>query len=503
VVPKETRLNSRNLLILAFGVTSVVSYVAYDYFAEVKQDEKKQEASRIVPFSKEDFEEIKFLDPLKVGFKLFKKDGAWHVDRPIAEKAYEPFIDSFLTEIANEKTAGVAKEGAEIDWKVFGLDPVKGYIEITAKGQSPLQIAVSDKKNFEGMSFIRINSEPKVFLAGSTWAQYIERDAKSFRDNRLMRTDISEVLSIKQIKPSAGWEIKLEASKWVSVQKPEWDLDQKKVRNILSKLNSIEAVDFVVNQKPTAEDFKNLKAGAKEVSLEVSLKSEDKTAKLWKADFYRGDSEFSFVHVSDPQLVLKISSADMDEFVVPEISDYRDRRKPFEFDATKAQKILVKDSLRETVIIKDEKGKWKTETVLAGFDFNEDVASKLISSLRDLEAVDLQATGYTDKLKSPDLDLSVHDKDGKILLKLVLAKVKRTRLLTMMTEQTKQKDGVENTKVKKLQKAPKEVVEYIGTSSLFKEPVAISENLYNGLQVQNLWKPQQPQEGKKTDDQKN
>jgi hypothetical protein len=217
-------------------------------------------------------------------------------------------VDSFLSQLENEKTAGVAKEGSGIDWKVFGLDPVKGYLEISASGQKQTQVAVSTKKNFEGMSFIRINSEDKVHLAGANWSQDLDRDSKSFRDKRLMRFDISEITTVKQIKKAPVWEIKLDKTQWVSGQKPDWDLDQKKIRNLLSKLNSIEAEDFVINQKPTPEDFKNYKVGKFEVKIEVQLKGTKDQPKKWTADFYRGDSDFSFVHVSDPEMILKISN---------------------------------------------------------------------------------------------------------------------------------------------------------------------------------------------------
>lgn len=464
-------MKQRGLVYFALFVFFVVGFVVWDYLSDQRKSDFQSEQSKLIKTSLQTVSSFSFLDAQKAGFKLQQEAGKWLLDNP-SEEVFTPNLEAFWGELELEKVTAVVQENDAIDWKIYGLDVPKGYLRIQYQNGQEDVFAVSTKKNFEGQVYLRRNSENKVLLVGPNWNRFVEKTAKNFRDLRLMRFEVQEVLSLQRSVQNQKLVLKVEEGRW-KAQGLDWDLDQSKVRGIVEKLNSVEALDFVSDESPSPDKFGAL--GLKK--LEAQLKVELKDQTMWEADFFDGGPEFWLVHVKRPGLVMKIDRNESVALINPTVTDLRDKKKPFEFNALNAQSVEVKTPSIEFVLAKSEKSGWVSNNQMAERTFDPEIAGKLVSAIRDLEAKSFEGSKWAHKLKNPDWELTVKNQEGSVLLQLKISALGKETSINS-NQDVNQKDSVKSS-------------DYVVQSSASKDVVVISESLFKTLKVDEIWRVKQ------------
>jgi hypothetical protein len=317
----------------------VAGYAGYDYWSSQRQDQKTAAQKILLDAPVEQVRKI----TLQLGgpeIQLEKTEKGWKMTQPVADEANGTLIDQFLDGISTEKSQDTVAEGEKVDFAAFGLDQPKGVIELTLNSGKSIRYAIGRMKNYQGDAYLRKDNENKVLIVSSTWFSKVDKTALDFRDKRLMRRSNAKTDRISIETETEKFQLIKKDGNWMTEAHPDWKLDQNKIREFLSQLNSTEALEFIVEGDATAAEMK--KWGLSSPALRVKVEATtEKESKPWVAEFATFD-KVSRVHVSDPNRVLKISPPDFNKFVLLNLDSFRDRTEPFMFDHGKVRKIELK-----------------------------------------------------------------------------------------------------------------------------------------------------------------
>ena len=193
-------------------------------------------------------------------------------------------------------------------------------------------------KNFEGNAYLKKNGESDVMVSSSVWFSRLEPNASAYRDLRLFRSPVNAV--DKLVFQMGKTEVSLinSEAQWIFPKQPLLKVDQNRVREIISMLNTTEAIEIVQEGKISQEDLK--KWNLQNPQGKLTIYREQKNP--WSIAFGRTD-KIHRVFTSEPSWVLKVSPTDWDKFVnETSVNYFRDRGEPFSFDRSKVSKISVK-----------------------------------------------------------------------------------------------------------------------------------------------------------------
>ncbi len=322
----------------------------------------------------------------------------WFLKTPLVERARGQAVDDFVEGIVTEKSIETVVEAKEIskrkeisknnpedkpqltepDWTAFGLDKPLGQVTLKNNLGEVSVFTVGSIKNFQGDAFLRKGDEKKVYLVSSTWLKKIESKAIDFRDKHLIQVPnadfpLSAILSVK-FKNSRGVEYNYELNKkqfkatvdkvktadtktenevakkteqqtdaeldlWQVAGHNTWKIDQNKVRDTISFIGSLEAIEFITESKPTSAEMKTWGFDHPELELTVTMKDSLKGQKDWHGVFAAGKDQVHRVWLEATGKVVKISPADVQKLIAFNADAYRDRHEPFELDSSKVKTV--------------------------------------------------------------------------------------------------------------------------------------------------------------------
>ncbi|PIS10844.1 MAG: hypothetical protein COT73_07195, partial [Bdellovibrio sp. CG10_big_fil_rev_8_21_14_0_10_47_8] len=263
-------MKKNKLLLFAMSVALVVAYAVYDYQSEKSQDIKKQEQSLLMGFK---VDQIKKLEISAEGQDLVaeKSQVGWDVIQPVKDEGNSSAVETFLDGIATEKSKDLVKEGADIQWADFGLEPAKGKITLTNNAGETEIFSVGSIKNFQGDAFLRKNQDNRVFVVSPTWFSKLEKRPIDFRDRRLMRKSNARVQHLSFNIAGKKFELASKNDQWINPAHLDWKLDQNRVRETLTMLNATEVIEFITENKPKDSELKSWGLNQAPFELHVGL----------------------------------------------------------------------------------------------------------------------------------------------------------------------------------------------------------------------------------------
>ncbi len=292
------KLKGRSLLVLALLLFG--GFAIFEYFQEKKTAKEVLEQARLVMVDYDQVESIILEKSLKK-INLKRSIDGWSLLEPLNDFADNAAVEDFLKGVATERIIEVAKEGANIDWSLFGLDHPEGKITFLTSGGQKQSFQISNRKNFEQNTFVRRDSENRVLVVSSNWQQRLEKIPLEFRDRRFLRHRIATIDTFK-LKNSTGiLELKMKEGQWQDASNLGVMLDQNKVREMLQSISDAKAEDFVEGAKPRLKAL---------FSLELNL-----GGKLWKADIGQAQDLKIYAEVSEPIYLLKMEPGALDKFI--------------------------------------------------------------------------------------------------------------------------------------------------------------------------------------------
>jgi hypothetical protein len=421
-------MKTKKLVGFAGIVALVVGYAVYDYRSSLTVEKDKATQNRL--FNEPADQISQFQIRSESGDIELKKDqDGWKMLQPVVDLADNHVADEFVEGIATESASETAVEGGEIQLSNFGLDRPKGTVSVTDNLGKKTEFKVGSLKNFQGDAFIQKNQDPKVLIASSTWFAKVEKKPVDFRDKRLMRFSNAKAEKISILKGKENFQLLKKEEGWVLSTHPDWKLDQNRVREILSMLNTTEILEFIAERDIQAQELKKWGLDHPRLQLKVDLRDHGS----WMADFAAGYDKVHRAHVTPPNFVFKISPTDSDKFFQLSEDYFRDRSEPFNFDKSQVREVSVKFGKNS-----------------ASFKADDDKIRKLISQVAALKIAHFQVDP-----KNPLTDeISLKGEKGD--------------LLTL-----------------KWSKAKGEIV---ASSSLFPERFSLSEEDINNLKLDELFK---------------
>lgn len=361
-------MRDKKFRLFAIAVIAVVGFAIYDYKSTQKQEKQKQEQSFLLEQKPEQVEKIKIQSKTE-SIELERTKDGWQLVAPVKELADQKAAQDFLDGIAGEKSTEVAIEDQEINLSDFGLDSPLGTITLTSNSGESTAFTVGTRKNFEGDAFVRKNQESKIRVASSTWFPKFEKRAFDFRDKRLMKFPPAAIESVQIQRNGEKFQLVKKENDWIIQGKPDWKLDQNKVRELLTKLSQTEALEYIAEGDAKPAELQKWGLQSPRLKMTVQLKDQ----KTWQASFAAGSDKVHRAHTSVPNQVMKISPTDSDQFFSMTADSFRDRAEPFRFDKSRVKEIELHLSGNSRVL--------KAE---------EDKAQQILKALRDLKVTDFK-----------------------------------------------------------------------------------------------------------------
>lgn len=407
---------NKGLITLVVATALSVSYLGYDIWAEKKDNQKKETEARLLDGKIEDINKfrLKILSTnLEIEVSRSEGTDGWRLQRPIQDSANEVSVREFLDGILKEKSLS---QLLAVDEKSLGFDQPLGEV-IIFRNNEGLKFIIGSQKNFEGNTYIKRvknsangSEEVRYFLADASWMAKMQKSVLDFRDRRLARQPMAAVDWLQVQRGGSFTELVRKDNQWILSQKPEWSVDQNKVRETLGMLNTNQVLDFV-NELPK---------DAKEIGV-LSLKSPE-----WKGKFFqtldKNGVRKSYLQASG--FTMMINNSDADRALVISMADWRDRKVPFKFNRSDVDKIKLSSQLGRFEFKRksDDGSEWilvtSSDPSITTDRIDSGVIRGLLSELMVLSVDQFYSMNHPDLVKTPKHEIELISEKNQSLLKL-------------------------------------------------------------------------------------
>lgn len=384
-----------------FVAVLVAATYYFEFYQVAKEESRKSEAAKVVPLIVDQIQQIEVENAQ--GKVLLKRDTeGWRLESPVKDGADNQFAEDFVNGLGSEKSLETITSETPLNWSIYGLDKDVSQVIFTDQKGQTVQVRVSLKKNFEGHSFLRRGDENQVLVASSQWSLRTQKGLLDFRDKRFFRGKIGAVEEIQIKSQKDNFKLLNKENQWRSEKHPELKLDQNKVRELLTSLNEIRALDFL----------EKIPTGAKsQARIELRLKD-----KSWAGEILEGPDKSIFGTTSEPAFQLKLSPGQADKFINLTLKSLRDRKEPFDFQNLLVRRIEVETPLKKTAFVK-ERDAWQLEgDPNAALD--QAAFRVLIMRLSDSAVTEYLEKSEQAGFRNPENKLVLKDEKQKVLFEL-------------------------------------------------------------------------------------
>lgn len=367
------------LLVVAFGVGVYI----FDYQKKAMEQERKVTESKIINFNCDQINHIEVKQD-KDEIVLQKSETGWSILEPIQDIADNDYVESTLKTLCDEKYLAVAKEalpGEKLNLSEYGLENPISVITIKNNLNETKKIQIGSQKNFEGNSFIRLDSENKVLVATPNWLTKANEKLISFRKKNLYRGLLVDVDKVIVTSLHSQYEIERKDGKWILPKFPEAILDQAKVRETLKKISDASIQDYLVEGEPSQKILKEKSL------IKPAVKIEFVTEKgKWSVAMNLDPKDKTLNAVTErPTNLIKLDISNWEFFGNLSLDSMRDRATVLRFDLDKVCKIYLKVGKTEVTYIKDKLSWKKQDNAEAEQKLSAAQISKVLNKIHDLE----------------------------------------------------------------------------------------------------------------------
>lgn len=407
------------LVLAAVTILFGAGVYVFEYKKQVQEVKEKEENAKIIGFEDD---QINFIEIQKDENKIVlqKSETGWSIFEPIQDSADNGNIETLIEQLNAEKNVAVARESADeaqLKLAEYGLDKPFAVFNFKNNLGKSRKISVGAQKNFEGNSFLRIDSENKVLVANPIWWTKAEQSLITYREKRLYRTSLGKVQSIKVESLQDKFELKKDGAKWIHAQHPEIELDQNKVRDMLKQIAESSIQEYVVEGEPSKAMLTEKKLVKAPVNIQ--LQTDDG---MWSVAINQSEKDNAIFAVTDrPTNLLKLDATKWEFFGNLEFDSLRDRTSLLKFNVSEVAKIFYKDQRAEYNFVK-ENGQWKA--VLGqpeNTDFSATELVKTLNKVHDVEIsefLDLGLKKYDEKLFSGKSMIILKTADDNLIFQL-------------------------------------------------------------------------------------
>lgn len=413
--PKTKRPVSKGFWAFLALTITVIGFAVFDVVSEKKSEEAKLEKSLILNWKAEQIDEISWVEGSEK-MKLVRSTEGWKFVEPLQEKADSEAVSTFIEGLVLEKSNSIVTEGPSVNLQTFGLDVPQAKIKVHKNSGEEVEFLISAKKNFSGDTYLKVGSENKVTLVSSTWQQKAEKKVLDFRDRRWARLSPADVEKLEFKKGKTNFVLNKGDKDWALKSDASIQLDQNKVRKLLTDLTSHQVTGFGMkaDSAPYAQLILTLKDGKK-----------------WTGEFSITKDKKHLLAVNELSQTMELNTQNADDIYKLEVDSLRDRSEPFQVRRDDIKKVIVqlgsqKWTISATGSQQDSKpgSRWTLSQDSSGTTLNEGLLTSLLGKISNLQVAEFLTPSRSLPAKSTKAhaqdQMTLFSGDGKVLLDLEL-----------------------------------------------------------------------------------
>lgn len=367
---------------ILLGCATAVLGLGLYYFEFVRNEKSKIDDvfnQRVLRFESDDINFLQIHNKDKV-ITLQKTDKGWQILEPIQDSADGNILQALLKS-ATEQTLQSIESQSPQNLSEYGLvNPAAMLLFKNNQGQS-VKIQIGTQKNFEGLSFAKINDDMQIKILQPFWEQQTQYNLTHFREKRLYRDDLADLEKVNVKSLNDTFTLIKQDQKWVAKDFSDLDLDQNLVRQAIKDLAETTIQDYLFEGDPSEHDKK--KKGLLPSPVQIELES---ATGHWSASLNLNDEDKAFYALtSRPTFLVSLDMSRWEKFANLTLDSLRDRKSMMTFSKNEAQKIFAKAEGKE-YNFSNENQTWILNSKLPEqSEFLPIQAEKILNEIHDLE----------------------------------------------------------------------------------------------------------------------
>lgn len=254
-------------------LTLLGGYYYLDLKREKVLEKKKDEATRLLPFSPNRILKIRLKKPESL-IELERWEEGWRLTQPVQAPAVNEEVEKFLryvTDFRNDSDYVMDSNPTDERLKEFGLDKPEVIVTLfTGKELAAHTILFGHRAPTKGVAFARLQGDPKIYRVLADAKSEADQDAYYFRNKTVVSYDPMMVDRLEVTTPSGSIHCELPIDgKWRIVEPVQARADITKVMELLAFFKNSEIKEFVEEEPEDLVKYK-LKPETRKVSFRLS-----------------------------------------------------------------------------------------------------------------------------------------------------------------------------------------------------------------------------------------
>jgi hypothetical protein len=416
-VAAEIGVSWRRIVVLLVAVLALGGYL---YFYEVPQAKREAQKEKLLGVDKDAISGIDLVYADRE-IALAKGDKGWRLTKPVDAAADDAAVTSLLGSLAGAEVQKTIDE-LPADLGPFGLDKPTVTVRLALKSGEVPPIAVGKNTAIGGKTYVRKDDEKKLYLTTSSLGFALNKQAKDLRDKQLLAfqdDDVSRV-TIAAADGKTTTLARKDKDSW-TVDPGDYPADLTEVRSYLSSLRATRAVDFP-DEAPTDLAKYGLDKPTRTVTVYTGKEGKASQALLLGKETTEGTQKQIYAKTASAPTVYALGDWTV-QSLRKDVAALRDKT-VLGFDPSRVGTVAL--ARRDGVAVTMTRGGGETWRVESAEKPKDTAIARFLDDVHDLRGADIAAEPPGDLarfgLDTPDLRITLSDREGKALGSVLLAK---------------------------------------------------------------------------------
>jgi hypothetical protein len=381
-------MSYKTTIVIAILVLLLGGYAYwFEYKGGQKKEEQKEKEKTLFEVKKEDVTRIQIdgLDPKPVILAPSGKD-AWSLNQPLQARADQGSVDRILSAFEKVKYKEVIEEQSK-NLSSYELDKPKMTIQLNLKGNVQKAVSIGAKNPIDNVYYIKVNNDPRVYLAEGTIGDLSSITLLDLRDKKLTDFSSEKVESVSMKTAQIDLQFKKANGIWKMLKPVQSPASDSEVTSLLSSLENLRATSFV--DEPSTDVTKyglDKPLASVELVLEKGLRQ--------KLDFGKTEQE-TYCRIEGNPAIAAVGDT-LNATFEKKLEDWREK-KVLAFNRFDVEELRAKIAGKEFVLKKGESDKWNQLSPAKG----EVEYDKIQSVLEKIESAEISKYAEQTALTAP------------------------------------------------------------------------------------------------------
>ena len=376
-------------------LVGIAGYSFMDFEHTRVEEKRKDEATRLLPFSPDEILPITIKKEGKE-LELERWEKGWRIVKPIKAKADNEAVEKFLgyvTDSRNDADYVLDSDPTPERLVEFGLLKPSHYVTLkVGKQLTAYTLAFGDRAASMGVAFARLEGQKPVYRVLAAARAEANKGVYYFRDKSVLRLNPVMLDQISIRRHGSTIRVKLpDSGKWELETPIKARADYSKVFALLSSFTNSEVKEFIAENK---NDLKSYGLDKADIELLFWLSGDSAPTIRLKVGNRSPKKRGYFVSMSDRDNIFLLEE-DVINSIPRNANDLRSRDLFF-FDKDRMKRIEIREAGKSTVIVKDKNKEWRRNNV-DGEKVSFSLVKEFLEELLDTKIKDF----ITDDAKDP------------------------------------------------------------------------------------------------------